>query len=81
MILRPPGISRKTGKPYEAFYSCPNYKTHPQKTGYTPKPNPELILLDEMQAGFKEINNRLDGIEKGWLEKLEGIRTAFKELK
>jgi len=60
MVLRPAGISKKTGRPYEEFWSCPNYKTHP-KTTYEPiKETSDQIIIDELQEGFKELNARLD---------------------
>ena len=29
-VERPAGISKRTGKPYEAFMACPNYREHPK---------------------------------------------------
>jgi len=28
-----PGVSKKTGKPYNGFWSCPNWKQHPAEGG------------------------------------------------
>jgi len=68
MVLRPPGISKKTGKPYQAFMSCPNYKNHPPKvqTSMPSAGNGNAIILDELQKGFKDLNERIDAMGQ-WL--------------
>lgn len=55
--LIPAGISRKTNKPYQAFFACPN------KCKQTPKPSGSNQILMEEIVGFrKEMNERLDEI-------------------
>jgi hypothetical protein len=59
MRLVPAGVSKKTGRPYQAFYSCPNKcaSTSPtQNYKYNVAGDKDLIILDEIKA----INDRLD---------------------
>ena len=63
------GISKKTGKPYEN-YKCGECKYiqwvdvadmgSPQKTMV----DGNAILLEEMQAGFKDLEKRFDGLNE-----------------
>ena len=63
MVLRPPGVSKKTGKPYDAFMSCPNYAKHPAKVqgsfgGSQSNTGNEEVLsaLRKVYAKLEEIN-------------------------
>lgn len=53
-VLKPAGISKKTGLPFDAFLSCPNYRNHPAKgqpiPEYPDKPdiNPQALIMDEL---------------------------------
>jgi hypothetical protein len=41
-VLKPAGISKRTGQPYNAFYACPTFgcKERPPRAGnYAPRPN------------------------------------------
>lgn len=31
-VVRPAGVSKATGKPYDSFMACPNYMNHPKGT-------------------------------------------------
>ena len=59
------GVSKKTGKPYDAFYACdnpdcPNYK--PQGGNYAPKSRPTSAITD-----VSAINKRLDSMAT-WMD-------------
>lgn len=75
--LVPAGISKKTGKEYDAFYSCdnpdcPNFK--PQKGQYGPKkavqPSQDITI----------IARRLDNMAQYLDEKFEEIMTKLIDL-
>ena len=78
MVLKPAGVSRTTGKPYNAFYACSSGQRHqqakaivaPQPQNATAKPsdaqNRELVLLEAIDA----INKRLDNMATFLVEKL-----------
>ena len=76
--LIPAGVSKKTGKPYDSFLSCPNRcKSSPNafkgaRTGYyqrndTPQVDPIALVMDEIKA----LNDRIDAMAKYLIEKLE----------
>jgi len=79
--LIPAGFSKRTNKPYDAFYTCedpecPNYK--PLQKSYAPKSQPignnDVMgkrftgMAQYLAREFKTINTKLDAITK----KLEG---------
>jgi len=73
----PQGISKKTGKPYQAFMACSD-----RSCDYTarldspagqeipvvnePKGTADQLIMEELQAFRKEVNERLDSMGK-WL--------------
>lgn len=83
-VLRPAGKSKKPPyKEYDAFYSCPNYKSHPKKDGWensegtssarirTTEPNGFQILADEILGFRKHFDERMDGLSRFLTEKLK----------
>lgn len=60
--LVPAGVSRKTNKPYQAFWACPNKCKMSTKQDEGNK-----IIMDELA----KINQRLDGLAKFLSEKLK----------
>lgn len=84
----PAGISRKTGKPYNAFYSCSLCKT-PDRTPVisgTPTPINQSVQvvqdkkfwLDELKSEFAEIKLSINDIRDKvtYLAEQEDIRRA-----
>jgi len=80
MKLVPSGISKRTGKPYDAFYSCPNnrecgskpisYGTSVKGTNFQKVESKDNLLIDEIQTGFREVNERLDKLIEHVVTKL-----------
>lgn len=60
MKLIPPGVSKTTGKPYQAFYACAD-RTHKQPKGQTPT-NTQVF-----SAGLDKMNEdkKWEGINLG----------------
>ena len=63
----PAGVSRKTGKPYDAFMACEDrncdYTARVEYEKPIPKKaNGDALIMDELQKGFKELNDRLDSL-------------------
>jgi len=60
------GGTRKDGTQYDGFMACPNYRNHPKQPdrgGFQPvKRTGEAIILEELVAFRKEINERLDNM-------------------
>lgn len=57
-----PGISQKTGKPYDGFWSCPDRCKKPNKQDETNK-----IIMDALvgiSSQIEAINKRFDGLAK-----------------
>jgi len=76
-------LQQKKGK-YGMFWGCPNwadcgFKGYPIKGDrpkdrpyrQEPQNNPQLIVLEELQAGFKETNERLDKLISFVVQKLK----------
>ena len=72
MKLVPAGISKRTGKPYEAFYSCPDRCQQPrgvntrgkdELTGRIEKIEKRLDLLEGLDPTTKKINDELETIK------------------
>lgn len=81
MKLIPAGVSKKTGKPYDSFMSCPNrckavkaqFKTSPQPPqAPTASLNAESVqmIMDEISG----LNKRLDDMAHFLVEKLGSDR-------
>ena len=62
----PAGVSKKTGKPYESFMSCPNRCKSPVNNAKPQKESGELLILEEIGA----LNRRFDKLVKYLIEKL-----------
>lgn len=65
------GVSKKTGKPYNAFYSCKcgNTQNLPNQNSNGSNPSPATppaaksnIFLNEILVRIKDIQNNLDGL-------------------
>jgi hypothetical protein len=57
MKLIPAGVSKKTGKPYEAFWACPNSKMCGGKTIlYVPEEQEAIVDFDQGERIFKKLN-------------------------
>jgi ribosomal protein L37AE/L43A len=65
----PSGISKKTGKPYNEFWSCRNMDCNFTWRGAksAPKTTGSQVMMEEIQ----NINKRLDELGKYLKEKLE----------
>lgn len=69
MRLIPAGISKKTGKPYNAFYSCPagdTFPVSPQTSNLPPRSdaNAEMVQrLDKMAKWAVNVEKRLQALE------------------
>lgn len=78
MRLIPAGVSKSSGKPYRAFYSCPHNRECGSKTipyiepqeipvvKETPKPQPTSQQTSTMliMDELKALNEKVDGIQK-----------------
>ena len=66
MRLIPAGVSKKTGKPYKAFYSCkcgataPAGHSAPVANSYTPEACNCNDTFDKMREAFIKMQKRLD---------------------
>jgi hypothetical protein len=71
------GVSKKTGKPYNAFYACSNRCGYTlkesgfQKAVQTSVPNKEALLLEELQDFRKHLDERLDSLGEYLAKKLQ----------
>lgn len=81
MVRRPEGISKKTGKPYKAFYSCPNCQrtlteevaNRQAEQGLAPKEiQSDEVSLTPKATGEKMIIDLLIDIQ----ERVKGIEVA-----
>ena len=75
MKLIPSGVSKKTGNPYKAFWSCACGKTAPAEPKGQPPVAGNTILIDEIQAFRQEakqanldLHVRLDGFASAIME-------------
>lgn len=61
--LVPAGVSKKTGKPYQAFYACENCKSVPKKTtnDLEARIGAKFMEIDER---FKEIEDYIYNVKK-----------------
>ena len=64
----PAGISKKTGRPYDSFFSCLDRECGgTMKIQNAPRPNdvnPSVLLMDEI----KRIDTRIDNASKQFVE-------------
>lgn len=60
MRLIPAGVSRKTQKPYAAFYTCDNCQ------GFKKPDTGGAILADRVQALEEDLKKVKDAIRKRW---------------
>ena len=66
--LIPAGVSKKTGKPYQAFMSCPNRCVQPKGN---PAPSPADVFKGELTQETKQ-----DHIDKAVEAKRNGINAS-----
>lgn len=83
MKLIPSGVSKKTGNPYKAFWSCACGKTAPAEPKGQPQASGNTLLIDELQAikqainqKFLDLDVRLDGLAEHivMIEKILNIK-------
>jgi len=80
MRLIPSGISKKTGKSYDAFYSCPNNRecgSKPISIGGKKPQGEGLLMMDEL----RETNKRLDSMADYLIKRFEEIEKAIMDIK
>jgi hypothetical protein len=66
MILKPAGVSRTSGKAYNAFWACPTRHDRQQQAAQPNIPTDQFLTkaqfneqLDKMRAAFKEVMDTL----------------------
>ena len=66
----PAGVSKKTGKPYNAFVVCSNKECN-YKPQQQPQPQPQIGGNDEVLKGLREIWTKLDTLQTFLFENLK----------
>jgi hypothetical protein len=73
--LIPAGVSKRTGKEYKAFYSCPN----PECPNYKPQIGGQK-KMPVVEADLSSINKRLDSMAQWMAEQFDEIMTKLIDL-
>lgn len=77
MILKPAGVSMKTGKPYKEFWACPDRCKQPYTNSFnssqpaqqdTDKVQSIVLMADEITSLRKEINDLKILVEQRFAE-------------
>jgi len=70
--LIPAGVSKRTGKPYKAFYTCKNPDCPNYKGEYIPNKGRD--------TGVGALNTRLDNLAQYLAEEFEEIKTMLLDI-